>query len=204
MVAMGIRCTVVGMVPRRGVVVSNHLGYIDILIYGAVMPCFFVSKVEVRRWPYFGGAAQAGGALFLDRASRSSGTIVARQIGERLSLPVPVLFFPEGTSTDGSEVRRFHTWLFEPAINPGSPVTAAAIRYSAKDGTPERELCWFGEMAFVPHLWKVLGSSGFSAHVQFAEPHHYASRREAAEAACAQVEEMRSAAVPNPSLSSGV
>ena len=53
--------------------------------------------------------------MFLDRSSLASAEQCRAMIGERLKLPVPVLFFPEGTSTDGTMLR-FHSRLFEPAI----------------------------------------------------------------------------------------
>ena len=114
--SLGIRCRVEGKPPSRGVVVSNHLSYLDIAIYStSVMECFFVSKAEVSRWPYFGEAARSGGTLFIDRSSVASAEEVSTEIARRLSLQVPILFFPEGTSTDGSSVLRFHSRLFEPA-----------------------------------------------------------------------------------------
>jgi 1-acyl-sn-glycerol-3-phosphate acyltransferase len=111
-------------------------------------------------------------------------------------LPVPVLFFPEGTSTDGSSLVRFHSRLFEPAAVAGAPVTAAAIRYVIEDGTPERALCWFGDESFLPHLWKTLGTAGFSGEVQFGEPRVYSDRRIAAGETHAEIEAMRSGGVP--------
>ena len=63
------------------------------------MPCFFVAKMEVDRWPIFGKAARSGGTIFLDRSSLASAMSAADQITERLKLPIPVLLFPEGTST---------------------------------------------------------------------------------------------------------
>jgi 1-acyl-sn-glycerol-3-phosphate acyltransferase len=192
MTSMGIRCHIEGAVPASGLVVANHLSYLDILIFGAIMPCFFVSKAEVRRWPYFGWAARSSGALFLDRSKRSSASQVAQQISERLQLPVPVLLFPEGTSSDGSEVRRFHSALFEPAAVSGAPVTAASIRYAIDGGVAERELCWFGDMLFLPHLFKALGTQGFSAAVRFGAPRVYTDRRAAAQAAHDEVAAMRS------------
>lgn len=187
---MGIQFRVAGSVPARGLVVSNHLSHIDILIYGAIVPCFFVSKAEVAAWPYFGWAARTGGALFLDRRRRASANMVAQAMSERLRLAVPVMLFPEGTSTDGGEVLRFHPRLFEPAIVAQAPVTAAAIRYVNKGGA-ERELCWFGDMPFVPHLWRVLGSRGFSAEVRFGEPRKYSSRRDAVQSTHEEVVAMR-------------
>jgi len=189
--ALGIRASVYGRPPFEGLVVSNHLSYLDIAIISSVMPCFFVSKAEIAAWPYFGKAARSGGTLFIDRNSRTSTAQVATQISERLSLPVPVLLFPEGTSSDGSQVLRFHSALFEPAVVAGAPVTAAAVRYVMDDGAHERDLCWFGDAGFLPHLWKALGASGFSAHVTFAERRIYADRRSAAATTHEEVVAMR-------------
>jgi 1-acyl-sn-glycerol-3-phosphate acyltransferase len=177
--AMGIHYRVQGEPAARGLVVSNHLSYLDIVIYSAAMPCFFVSKAEVNRWPYFGKAARAGGTLFIDRSRRSSAEAVAAQISERLHLPVPILFFPEGTSTDGRQVRRFHARLFQPAVLAHAPVTAASIRYVIESGD-ERELCWHDDTHFLAHLWKTLGTRGFFAELRFGQPRVYSDRRAAA------------------------
>jgi 1-acyl-sn-glycerol-3-phosphate acyltransferase len=189
--SLGIHYRVEGDAPDRGLVVANHLSYLDILIMSASMPCFFVAKAEIKKWPYFGKAARTGGTLFIDRSSLASAEKVAALISKRLELPVPVLFFPEGTSTDGSSVLRFHSRLFEPAIRAGAPVTAAAVRYVLADGAEERDLCWFGDDTFLPHLWKALGTSGFSAVVQFGEPQVYPHRRTAADQTHAEITAMR-------------
>jgi 1-acyl-sn-glycerol-3-phosphate acyltransferase len=178
--SLGIRSCIEGEPPVRGVVVSNHLSYLDIAIFSSTMRCFFVAKAEISKWPYFGEAARSGGTLFIDRSSHASAAEVAAAIGTRISLPVPVLFFPEGTSTDGTSVLRFHTGLFEPAIVAQAPVTAAAIRYVLADGTEERELCWFGDEGFLSHLWRALGTARFMAKVRFGEPQVYPDRRSAA------------------------
>ena len=119
--------------------------HIDAIIYAAIEPSVMVAKAEIRGWPVIGMMARACGTLFVDRDSRSSALAVTEQVAERLKGPLPVLFFPEGTSTDGSEVLRFHSRLFTPAVEAGVPITTATIRYVIEDGTPERELCWFGD-----------------------------------------------------------
>jgi hypothetical protein len=73
----------------------------------------------------------------------------------------------------------------------GIPVTAAAVRYVLADGTPERELCWYDDAAFLPHILKVLGGANFSAEVRFGEPRIYANRRAAADATYAEIKAMR-------------
>jgi 1-acyl-sn-glycerol-3-phosphate acyltransferase len=189
--AFGIRVRVNGQPPSSGLVVSNHLSYLDILVFSAAMPCFFVSKAEVRGWPYFGRAAEAGGTLFLDRERLASANRVAELLTERLKLPVPVLLFPEGTSTDGRQVRRFHSRLIAPAIETGAPITPAAARYIPRDGSAERELCWYGDAAFMPHLWKVLAMRGFTAEITFGEAKVFTDRRVAAGETHAAIERMR-------------
>jgi 1-acyl-sn-glycerol-3-phosphate acyltransferase len=193
--ALGIRFTVTGPLPKRGLLVANHLSYLDILIFGTIVPCFFVAKAEIARWPFFGWMSRTGGTIYIERTSRASALAVTKEIGRRLDLPVMVLFFPEGTSTDGSQLLRFRSRLFTPAVEAQAPVTAASVRYVPDDGTPERELCWFGDAPFLPHLLRNLGGPGFTAEVHFGESRTYSSFREAADATQAEVEEMRSGGV---------
>jgi 1-acyl-sn-glycerol-3-phosphate acyltransferase len=195
--ALGVHYRVEGWPPTHGLVVSNHLSYIDILVLAAAMPCFFVAKIEIGGWPFFGKAARSNGTIFVDRGSLSSAMSVAEQMTERLKLPiqVPVLLFPEGTSTDGSQVIRFHSRLIDPATSIGAPITTAAIRYVIDGGVEERELCWYGDESFATHLWKVLGTAGFSAEVRFGEPRVYTDRRIAADETRAEIEAMRNGGV---------
>ncbi|HZB88498.1 MAG TPA: lysophospholipid acyltransferase family protein [Terracidiphilus sp.] len=191
--SLGIQVTVEGTPPTSGVVVANHLSYLDVAVLSAVMPCFFIAKVEIERWPFFGGAARSGGTIFIDRSSLASAEHVCTIITERLSQPVPTLFFPEGTSTDGTSMLRFHSRLFEPIIVAGAPITAAAVRYVSVDGSPESELCWFGDAPFLPHLLRNLGAAAFTAHIRFGQPRVYPHRRVAADETYDEISAMRDA-----------
>ena len=190
---LGIQSQVEGQPPTCGLVVSNHLSYLDIIIISATMPCFFVAKMEIGDWPFFGKAARSGGTIFLDRSSLASAMTVAEQMTERLKLPVPVLLFPEGTSTDGAQVLRFHSRLIDPATSTGAPITTAAVRYVIEGGMEERELCWYGDEQFITHMWKVMGVTGFSAQLHFGEPRIYSDRRVAADQTRAEITAWREA-----------
>jgi 1-acyl-sn-glycerol-3-phosphate acyltransferase len=196
--SLSLSYRIAGSPPSSGLVVSNHLSYLDIVFYSAAMPCFFVSKAEVKRWPYFGAAARAGGTIFLDRTSRCSAAAVAQEMATRLNLPVPLLLFPEGTSTDGCALGRFHPGLFQSAIDTGAPVAAAAIRYIPGDDAAESSLCWFGDAGFSSHLWKVLAAPPFTAEIRFGESLVYADRRSAADDTQELVTAMRGAKAPGP------
>lgn len=193
--SLGIQRRLEGDVPPSGLVVANHLSYLDIVLLSAAMPCFFVAKAEIRLWPYFGTAARLGGTLFIDRASRASAERVAAAMADRLSLRVPILLFPEGTSSDGNNLMRFHPRLFEPAVRAGVPITPAAVRYRLPHGAQERDLCWYGDEAFLPHLWKVLHAPDFIAELRFGAGQIYPDSRAAAAATHAEVAAMRSASL---------
>lgn len=192
----GIRLKVTGTLPQGGLMVSNHLSYLDILVFSAALPVYLVSKIEIGSWPFFGTLARAGGALFVDRSSRASAEATTEMIAERLRGPVPVLFFPEGTSTDGTQVLRFHSRFFIPAVEAGIPVTAASVRYVAEDGSAESNLCWFGSTDFLPHLLKNLGGPDFEVQIHFGESRIYENRRVAAQRTYEEVVAMREAGAP--------
>ncbi len=165
--------------PSQGVVCSNHLSYLDILVYAAIVPCVFVSKHEIGRWPVFGFFARCGGTIFLDRRSRFSAERATREIAGVLNAGVPVLLFPEGTSTDGTSVQRFHPTLLEPAVELGLEITAAAIGYRAQ-GSEERDLCFYGDAPFLPHLLRTLSLEGIAAETEFHPDRNIYSERKTA------------------------
>jgi lyso-ornithine lipid O-acyltransferase len=190
---LGVDVEVTGRPPACGLAVANHLSYFDILALSAAMPCFFVAKKEIEGWPYFGWAAGAGGTIFLDRKSMRSARRAADEIAERLNLPVPLVLFPEGTSTDGSQVLRFHSRLIDPATRSLASITAVAIGYSIEGRIAEREVCFYGTASFLPHAWKVMGLKRIRVKLRFGEPQIYTDRRLAAERTHAEVSAMREA-----------
>src|SRR5579863_8787387 len=103
-----------GPIPTRGLLVSNHLSYLDIMVISAITPVVFVSKSEVRSWPIFGFCAVLSGTLFIDRAKRMHVGPINEEIQAALDAGVLVAVFPEGTSTNGEEVLPFRSPLLEP------------------------------------------------------------------------------------------
>jgi 1-acyl-sn-glycerol-3-phosphate acyltransferase len=175
-----------------GLVVSNHLSYLDIMVYAAARPLRFVAKSEVRRWPLVGILASLGGTIFVERERSLQVGQAARQIEQSLREGVPVLLFPEGTSSDGSSVLPFRPPLFEPAIRAGAYVTSAAIRYHA-DGVAEDEVTYWGDMVFLPHAFRTLCLEGLTAEISFGSSHRFDNRKTAAQVAWRQVQALREA-----------
>jgi 1-acyl-sn-glycerol-3-phosphate acyltransferase len=175
-----------------GLTVSNHLTYLDILVYGAARPFLFVAKSEVRRWPLLGALATFGGTIFVDRGRSLQVADATREIEQALRAGIPVLLFPEGTSSDGSSVLPFRSPLFDPAIRAGASVTAAAVRYHAAD-TTEDQITYWGDMVFLPHLFRTLCVRGLTAEIGFDSPCRFPDRKCAAREAWRQVHLLRTA-----------
>jgi 1-acyl-sn-glycerol-3-phosphate acyltransferase len=169
--------------PAPCVLVSNHLGYADIVVLGSCLETLFVSKSEVRSWPLIGWGAAYFGTIFLDRQSRRAIPSVNAEIQSALDAGDRVLFFPEGTSTGGEGILPFKSSLLEPAARSGYPVFCAAVQYSTCPGDPpaSQSVCWWGDMEFTPHLLGLLRLSQFRAQVVFhPEPHVGEGRKELA------------------------
>jgi lyso-ornithine lipid O-acyltransferase len=188
---IGVPVVAEGDPPLDGLVVSNHLSYLDVLAYASLMPCVFVAKQEVRGWPVFGRFATMAGTIFVDRNRHSANGGAAAAMGEALASGVPVVLFAEGTSSNGQGVLPFHSGFFEPAIRAQGAVTAAAISY-ASSTAEETALAYYGDDVFGPHLLRTLGQVSVEARVAFSTKRsRYASRKEAARATHAEVELLR-------------
>jgi lyso-ornithine lipid O-acyltransferase len=159
---------VAGPVPSRGLLVSNHLSYLDILVISAVTPAVFVSKAEVKFWPLAGWLAQMGGTLFVDRQRRAQVGQVNDEIQTALERGAIVVLFPEGFSSNGETVLPFKTSLLEPAALSPQPLTIGCIQYALDDGDVGKDVCYWGDHTFFPHLLNLLGKRSVRAAVRFA------------------------------------
>jgi 1-acyl-sn-glycerol-3-phosphate acyltransferase len=140
------------------------------------------------------------GTIYVDRERRSANDGAARLIEEVLAAGVPVVLFPEGTSTDGGRVLPFHSSFFEPAIRAGVLVTAAAVGY-ASSTADEAALAYHGDDVFGAHLVRTLGLRNLMARVAFATTaQRYEDRKTAARATHAEVELLRGRVAGRPAI----
>jgi 1-acyl-sn-glycerol-3-phosphate acyltransferase len=178
---LGIELQPEGEFPSRGLLVANHLGYLDILVLSAMHPCVFVSKKEVRSWPLFGLMAKLSGTVFVDRARTSAAHTANSEMSDALAQGAVVVLFPEGTSSDGSKVLPFRPALFDAATKAGANVVSAHISYDVADGSAANDVCYWGGMSFFPHLLRLLSRHQIRARVRFAaETRTFADRKLAA------------------------
>lgn len=156
-----------GTVPTSGLLVSNHLSYVDILVISSVTPAMFVAKREVRSWPVFGFFAKCAGTLFVDREHRSRVGQTTGEIQTALDQGALVVLFPEGTSSNGETVLPFKSSLLEPATRQTHSLFAGLIQYKLDDGNVSEEICYWKDMTLVPHLFNLLSKKIIRAQVSF-------------------------------------
>ena len=161
-IVTGLKYRITGTpMGQKGIIVANHVAWLDIFSLSVAKRIFYVSKAEVRGWPGIGILARATGTIFINRDRRE-----AKQhqevLSTRLKLSHKLLFFPEGTSTDGVHILPFKTTLFQSLFDPElrdemyvQPVT---LVYRAPDGQDLRFYGWWGDMSFGTHLIMVFGA----------------------------------------------
>ncbi|WP_347918975.1 lysophospholipid acyltransferase family protein [Paracoccus marcusii] len=149
--------------PLRGpgAVVSNHSSWLDILTLNAALPVFFVSKAEVARWPGINILTRVTDTHFVTRDPKLA-RAQALEFAERIRAGHRLLFFPEGTSSDGRRVLPFKPTLFQgfladdlPAGLAIQPVSAV---YQAPPGQDPRFYGWWADMDLGPHLLSILAA----------------------------------------------
>jgi 1-acyl-sn-glycerol-3-phosphate acyltransferase len=144
-----------------GAVVANHSSWLDIFTLNAEKRVYFVSKAEVARWPLIGWLARATGTVFIRRDARDAAH--QRKVFEdRLTAGHRLLFFPEGTSTDGLRVLHFKPTLFAAffadELRDLTWVQPVAVVYHAPADQEDRFYGWWGDMDFASHLLKTLAT----------------------------------------------
>ncbi|MYF89849.1 MAG: 1-acyl-sn-glycerol-3-phosphate acyltransferase, partial [Boseongicola sp. SB0676_bin_33] len=158
---LGIRLEINGApVNRPGVIVSNHSSWLDIFTLNAAGPLYFVAKSEVARWPGIGWLARGTGTVFVQRERREAGN-QKTVFEERLADGHRILFFPEGTSSDGRRVLPFKSTLFAALFSDRLPelwVQPVTVVYCAPEGKDPRYYGWWGSMEFGPHVVQTLGT----------------------------------------------
>jgi 1-acyl-sn-glycerol-3-phosphate acyltransferase len=158
-----------GSIPKSGLLVSNHLSYVDILVIASITPAVFVAKHEVKGWPVFGFFARLAGTVFVDRARRTRVGQTTGEIETALNEGALVVLFPEGTSSNGETVLPFKSSLLEPAARQTHALFASHIQYQIDDGDVREEVCYWSDTTLFAHIINLLSKRTIKAEVRFTQ-----------------------------------
>lgn len=148
---LGLGIKTVGKPEKSGLVAANHISWLDIFVLNSVQSVYFVAKAEVAKWPVIGWIASGAGTAFVERR-RSQAAKQRDMFLERLNIGDRLLFFPEGTSTDGLRVLPFKPTLFaalfEDGIKDCATVQPVSLIYQAPKNARKDFYGWWGDMSF--------------------------------------------------------
>lgn len=166
---IGLRVKVHGDMPKAscgGLVVSNHLSYIDILAHGSILPLRYSPKSDIKRWPILGWYIGLSRPIWINRNSTYASQKAMREFAKTMRKGIYMVVYPEGTSTDGKNgILPFKSTSFEAAVTGDAPIIPILIRY--KESSGEGPIAWYGDMTLLPHAWRILKMSSIEAHLYF-------------------------------------
>jgi len=166
---LGVSITVSGPRPQSpALLVSNHVSWLDVVVLGGLTHSDFVSKYEIRQWPLIGWLASLAGTVFIRRGNNEAGA-VSEQIGHRLRNQGLLTLFPEGTTTDGRQVRPFFSRLFAAAIDTGTDVIPATLRYHI-DGAHDPVAPYIDNQSIAQNLRNLITRDRTQVNVVLGQP----------------------------------
>jgi len=173
LVALGLRLEVhhdAGAGPiaatRGSLLVINHISWVDVFVVAALTPARFVAKAEIARWPLLGRFARAVGTVFVERGRHHAVAHVNHAVTARLRAGQSIGIFPEGTTTDGSRLLRFHANLVQAAIDAHASVIPLALQYQ-QDGRPTHAAAFICEMNLIESIWRILLTPRLTAQLHW-------------------------------------
>ena len=114
---------------RPVTLVANHISWADIFALNSQRACHFIAKAELRQWPIAGRMLANAGTVFIDRSDRKDTHRLKAVVHDLLAAGETVAVFPEGTTSDGRDVLKFHASLLEPIVASEGEVWVVAVRY---------------------------------------------------------------------------
>ena len=174
LVLLGIRVESAADPARieSGLMVANHISFIDIFVINALLPSAFVAKSDVAQWPLIGWFARHADTVFIERGSRKAAHCTRQQMLAALGAGRRLAIFPEGTTTSGDRVLPFHAALFQSAIDAAVPVHVLALSYRDAGGARSGAPAYIDEISLIGCLISVLEAGGLVARVELAATYH--------------------------------
>lgn len=148
-------------IPAPALLVGNHVSWLDIFVVHALQPVTFIAKSEIRSWPVIGTLVSASGTLFIERGNRAAMPRVIEEAVSRFGRQERVMFFPEGTTSDGTSLLKFHSSLFVLAERqPDLPVVPISIQYSSG------RTAYVGDMTLLRSMVTILSGPAVQVSLQ--------------------------------------
>ncbi|MDH5518225.1 MAG: 1-acyl-sn-glycerol-3-phosphate acyltransferase [Gammaproteobacteria bacterium] len=168
--AFNINIQVYGKPPvQTMLLVANHISWFDITALGSVISARYLSKYEVVGWPVIGWLAKKAGTLFIKRGASQSALQSMQQMSQALQQGDHVVLFPEGKTTDGSSIKKFHARLFQSAVDSQVMIQPILIRYPHQQGVHPKAP-FINDITIYQSAIGMLGETHMNVELHFLAP----------------------------------
>jgi len=178
--------------------VLNHISWLDIFVIDAKFPATFIAKSEVRGWPVVGWLCTLVGTLYIERGKRSAARRARQIVTAELERGTLIAVCPEGSTTFGRSLERFHSALFQPALDAAATLQPVALRYLDVGGRHTDAAGYVGDTSLLESVWTIVSTRHMVAEFSLLAPIsvHAQTRRSLAEKAETAI--ARALGVPAP------
>ncbi len=174
-----IKIKVVNEIPKNqpGLIVGNHMGFIDVLVMNSLISSLFVTSNEIKETPFLGLLCEMGGCLFVERRSRMNISNELNEIVTYLKKGFNVILYPEATSHNGEEILPFKRTLLTAAAYAQVPIRPYCFNFTSINGDPfnlkyRDAVCWYGPISFAQSFISCASLKEVVVDVEFVEPVH--------------------------------
>ena len=149
------------------IVVANHISWVDIFVLLSVLPISFIAKKEIKKWFFLGCLVEMAGTIFIDRNRSKSLSEVAKNIIQKSAdQKKSFAFFPEGKTSSGKTIQKFHSGLFSLFFeNQAFTLLPVLIKYK-KNNVFTEACAYVGDMTLLESVVRIIKNSDLSAEVQ--------------------------------------
>lgn len=174
--AFNIRVVSYGHVPASDnaltgmMIIANHVSWSDIHALNSMVPLRFIAKAEIKSWPIFGFLATQANALFIDRTKRHDAARIIEATVQSLKNGDNLCLFPEGTTTEGNEIKPFKGSLIQAAIHAKAIVWPVAIRYPDANGSTNTKMAYAGKTTLPEAMRQALFQQSPVVELHFLDP----------------------------------
>ncbi len=150
--------------------VANHVSWSDIHALNSKIALRFVAKSDIKNWPVFGYLVAKANTLFIDRGKRQEAGRIVETISASLLAGDNLCFFPEGTTTDGTQILPFKSSALEAAISASTRIWPVALKYVHADGSINTAMAYAGETTLMESMRSVIAQKNALVELHFLAP----------------------------------
>lgn len=176
LVAFNLRVICHGHTPlnyeqlSKTIFVANHISWTDIQALNSIISLRFIAKSDIENWPVLKFLIKGANTIFIDRSKRQDAARTLNVAVLSLKSGDNLCFFPEGTTTDGTEIKPFKSSLMQAAIDANATIRPVAIRYPNLDGSINTGVAYAGETTMLESIQSILLQKSPVVELHFLEP----------------------------------